>query len=199
MSRLPLFVTLGPEGTNHELVTRRYLQFHDIAAEILLIDSFFDGLTMIAEGQADYLLQVAVHPDCAEIVARAHFEHGIHVIDTFISPSKELAILTRSDVGNPQTLAVQPATRGYADVSAWPSLISVSSIARVADGLLNGTYDSGLTTRDLARAYPDRLRVEQTLGTVDDAWLVFGKSRVSKGGLVAWSESPGVKHIKRVS
>ena len=135
------FVTLGPAGTNHDLVTRRYLAFHKLDdAEVVLIDDFFEGLAMMAGGRADFMVQVAVHPDCADVVSKAHFDHRIRIIDTFISPSRELAVLTRAEVARPRTLALQPATRGYADISAWPDHVPVSSIMRIAEGLLEGRY-----------------------------------------------------------
>ena len=191
------FATLGPAGTNHDLVTRRYLAFHGLEdAEVVLIDDFFEGLAMMADGRADFMVQVAVHPDCADVVSKAHFDYGIRIIDTFISPSRELAILTRAEVAEPRTLALQPATRGYADISAWPDHVPVSSIMRIAEGLLEGRYDSGLTTLEFAKRHPGRFRVDTVIGTVDDPWLVFGAERVSTGGLVAWPESPGSRQFR---
>lgn len=190
------FVTLGPAGTNHEFVTQRYIDFHGLDAHVALIDDFFDGLAMLGRGDADHMVQVAVHPDCADVVARGHFEHGVHIVDTFISSSKELAILTRVDVAAPRTLALQPATRRYADISAWPDHIAVSSIMRIAEGLLEGRYESGLTTLDVFEAHPGRFRIDARIGTVDDAWLVFGKARAADGGLVAWPQSPGVVRMR---
>lgn len=191
------FVTLGPAGTNHDLVTRRYLAFHGLDdAEVVLIDDFFEGLAMMAGGRADFMVQVAVHPDCADVVSKAHFDHGIRIIDTFISPSRELAVLTRAEVARPRTLALQPATRGYADISAWPDHVPVSSIMRIAEGLLEGRYDSGLTTLEFAERHPGKFRVDAVIGTVDDPWLVFGAERVSTGGLVAWPESPGSRQFR---
>jgi hypothetical protein len=117
-SRKPLhFVTLGPAGTNYELATERYIAFHKLDARVSLIDDFFDGLRMMHAAQADHVIQVAVHTDCADVVARTHFDFGIRIIDTFISPSKDLAILTRADVAEPLSLALQPATRGCTDIS----------------------------------------------------------------------------------
>lgn len=189
------FVTLGPAGTNHELATERYIAFHKLAGQITLIDDFFDGLRMMQAGQADHMVQVAVHTDCADVVAKAHFDYGIRIIDTFISPSKDLAILTRTEIETPRSLALQPATRGYTDISQWQEHIPVSSIMRIAEGLLNGTYESGLTTLDVAHQNPGRFRVDATIETVDDAWLVFGKCSVAKGDIVAWPNSPGVTVI----
>ncbi len=191
------FATLGPAGTNHDLVARRYLAFHGLDdAEVLLIDDFFEGLAMMAGGRADFMVQVAVHPDCADTVSKAHFDYGIRIIDTFISPSRELGILTRAEVDEPRTLALQPATRGYADISAWPDHVPVSSIMRIAEGLLEGRYDSGLTTLEFAERHPGRFRVDAVIGTVDDPWLVYGRKRVADGGLIAWPESPGSRQFR---
>lgn len=187
----PRFATLGPAGTNHELVARNYLAFHGLAdAELILIDDFFEGLAMMGAGRADFMIQVAVHPDCAAVVAKAHFDYGIHIVDSFISPSKELGILTRAEIARPRTLALQPATSGYADLSAWPEHVPAPSIMRVAEGLLDGEYDSGLTALELVDRYPGRFRVDAVIGSVDDPWLVYGCERVTRGGLVAWPESP---------
>ena len=184
----PYFVTLGPAGTNHEFVTGKYLEYRGLKnAQIKLIDDFLVGLAMINNGTADYMIQVAVHPECANVVATAHFEYGIHVIDTFISPSKELGIVTRRDIKTPKTLALQPATIKYIDVKKWEKLVYVNSIMHIPEGLLNGKYDSGLTTLEAAEKHKDQLRVDVQVGTVDDPWLVYGKCRVSNGNLVASS------------
>jgi hypothetical protein len=184
----PNFVTLGPAGTNHEFVTGKYLEYRGIKnAQIKLIDDFLVGLAMINNGKADYMIQVAVHPECANVVATAHFEYGIHVIDTFISPSKELGIVTRRSIKTPKTLALQPATIKYIDVKKWEQLVYVNSIMHIPEGLLNGKYDSGLTTLEAAEKHKDQLRVDIQVGTVDDPWLVYGKCRVSAGNLVASS------------
>ena len=184
----PYFVTLGPAGTNHEFVTGKYLEYRGLKnAQIKLIDDFLVGLAMINNGTADYMIQVAVHPECANVVAIAHFEYGIHVIDTFISPSKELGIVTRRDIKTPKTLALQPATIKYINVKKWEKLVYVNSIMHIPEGLLNGKYDSGLTTLEAAEKHKDQLRVDVQVGTVDDPWLVYGKCRVSNGNLVASS------------
>ena len=194
----PVFGTLGPAGTNHEMVTRNYLSARGLdEAAIVLFDDFGDGLRVMAEGGADFMVQAAVHAECAGIVAAAHFEHDIHVIDTFLSPSKELAILTRRDVAVPHTLALQPATERYANLDRWATHIPVASTVRIGEGLLAGEYDSGLTMLELAERYPEDLRIDVRLGTVDDPWLVFGKRSVCNGRLVAWPESPACEQFRR--
>lgn len=197
MKSRPVFVTLGPSGTNHEMVTRNYLSFRGLyQAHVELIDTFQDGLAMIARGEADFMIQVAVHPDCADTVATGHFEHGIRIIDTFISPSKQLGIVTRMEIDEPKTLAIQPATRKYADLGRWKELIPVSSIMPIGEGLLNGEFDSGLTTLEFAASHSDRLRVDLEVGTVDDPWIVLGRKPLSTGKLVAWPDSPAVEQFE---
>ena len=142
---------------------------------------------MINNGKVDYMIQAAVHTECANVVATAHFEYGIHVIDTFISPTKELGIVTRRGIKTPKTLALQPATIKYIDAKKWERLVYVNSIMHIPEGLLNGKYDSGLTTLEAAEKHKDQLRVDVQVGTVDDPWLVYGKCRVSNGNLVASS------------
>ncbi len=191
------FLTLGPAGSNHDVVTQRYLEFHRLRdATITFISDFHAGLGMMAADAADFMIQAAVHPDCSDIVAKAHFAYGIRIVDTFISPSKDLAILTRSAVDRPRSLGLQPATKGYADLTSWEELIPEPTTVAVAEGLRAGSYDSGITAREFAELYPGEFRIEKVIGTVDDPWLVFGKTRVSDGGIVAWPDSPAAGQFK---
>ncbi len=186
-----VFATLGPAGSNHELVTGQYLKRHGLSdARVLLVDDFEDALRRMASGEVDHIVQVAVHPAAAKIVAKAHFEHDIRVIDTFISPSRPLAVLTRMEVELPKTLGLQPATEAYVDTSRWETLIPEISIATVAEGLVAGRFDSGIAALDFAAAHPGLFRVELELGSVDDPWIVYGRERASDGGVVAWLDGP---------
>ena len=194
------FATLGPDGSNHQLVTGYYLAFHGLTdARIALVTDFANALDMMVSGDADYTIQVAVHPSTTETVARAYFRHRICVVDTFIAPSHPLAILTRAEVTRPVTLALQPATRDYADLSRWATLIPETSTASVASGLLEGRYDSGITRLDLAARYPGRFRIDAEIGTIDDPWIVYGKTRVCREPLSAWKESPVSRLFNRAS
>ena len=174
-----LFITLGPSGTNHEFVTQNYLRFRKLKdADIKLIGNFFFGLEMMADGRADYMVQAAVHPDCSDLVAKAHFLYGISVVDTFIFPGKQLALLSRVDINKPRRVAFQPATRHYVSLEDWEEHIPVNSTMHVAEGLLSGAYDSGITFLDIAEKHSTKLRVEIKIGTVDDPWIVYGKQDV---------------------
>lgn len=195
-SRSPIFVTLGPEGTNHHTMVQAYAKFRDLPnVDTRFVDDFREALEMVEGRKADFILVCGVHPQCSTVVGEGRFRHGIHLMDTFISPTQPLGILTRKGIDNPRTLALQPATAGYTDISDWTEQVHVSSIMRIAEGLLKGEYDSGLTALRVADEHPDLLRVDREIGSPDDPWLVLGRHRVSGGGIVAWKDSPAAKII----
>ena len=194
MTRRLIFATLGPAGSNHEYVTERYLALHGLEdSEIRLVDDFATGLAMMSSGEVDFIVQVAVHPDATDTVARAHFEHDIRVIDAFVSPSRPLAVLTRAEVVRPTSLGLRPATAAYLNTRRWETQVPEVSIMTVAEGLLEGRFDSGITALSVADDHPGRFRVEEELGTVDDPWIVYGRERVSSGNVVAWPEGPAAR------
>lgn len=184
------FITLGPAGSNHELVTHRYLEFHGIRerATVALASDFAQGAQAVLDGNADFMIQCAVHPATSPTVAR--FFDGLYVIDTFISPSQDLALIQRKDVAQPRSLAAMSPTLDYIDRGPWERIELVDTVAMVTQGLANGTYDAGVAYASVASAHPDRLHTVQFIGTVDDAWLVYGRARVSEGRLLAWRDSP---------
>lgn len=190
----PVFVTLGPSGTNHEMVVNRYLAFRDIPeAQVILVDDFDEALDMVYRHKADFVLMCGVHPQSASIIGKASFSCDVHVVDVFISPSQPLGILTRTEVQDPRTLALQPATATYADISAWPEIVPVSSIMGVAEGLLDGRYDSGLTALKIADDNPGKFRVDCRIGSPDDPWVVLGRHRICNGEILAWKDAPAAK------
>jgi len=184
-----VFCTLGPAGSNHELVTRRYIQFHAIGDAIIeLVLDFSEAVKMILDHRADHIVQCAVHPEVARTVG-AHRDR-LFIIDTFIAPSKDLAVLSRIEVDKPVSLGLHPSTKDYVDHRRWSRLVPEISIVTVAQGLLSGKYDSGITALEYAEQNPERLRVEERIGTVDDAWLVYGTERTCTGRILAWPDSP---------
>ncbi|EEF23034.1 conserved hypothetical protein [Ricinus communis] len=188
------FVTLGPAGSNHEFVTGAYLRHHGISefATVELVLTFEEAAQKVISGMADHIIQVAVHPSTAAIVGQNR--HELFIIDAFVSPSKEMAVVTRTDVEHPKSLALQPATQTYVDTSGL-ELIPETSIGSVAEGLLAGKYESGLTYSSLATENPARFRIDFLIGTVDDAWIVYGRQRLSDGKLVSWQESPAARQF----
>ncbi len=98
-------------------------------------------------------------------------------------------MVTRIDIEQPKTLALQPATREYVATDGL-RLIPETSTASVAEGLLSGKYESGLTYSSLVTDYPSRFRLDEVVGTVDDPWIVYGRQRLSDGKVVTWKDSP---------
>lgn len=183
-------LTLGP-GTNHDLVARRYCAFHGLDPEAALgfIDEPDEGVRRVLAGEADHLLLCSVHPDAARITAQ-NFRR-LFIVDTFISPSKELAVLTRRGVAAPLSLAVFAPTLDYVDTSRWRDIIveRQGSIVTVAARLLAGGCDSALVYLDYAERYPGRFEVTELIGSPDDAWLIFGRTRAWQGRIVADADS----------
>jgi hypothetical protein len=192
-----VFATLGPGGTNHELVTRRYIAFHGLDdAQIRLVDDFDQAVDLMRRGKVDYIVQCAVHPDTPRTMG-LNFR-DIFACDTFISPSKDLAILTRVEVDRPHTLGlIYPATSSYVDVSRWSELEPIASIPYILDALLEGRIDSGLVYLEYAARHADRLRIDEVIGSPDDAWIVYGRERTYREGVQACRSSPIAELLKR--
>ena len=193
---MTIFGTLGPAGSNHDWVARRYLDFHNLDdARVELYLDFDEAIASMLRGDIHHVIQVAVHPAVTATVAR--YRGRAHVIDTFISPSQPMAVLTRTEVDTPRSLGLQMATAGYVDTSRWETLVPETSTVTVADGLLDGKYDSGLTLARIADEHPNRFRVEEAIGAVVDPWLVYGTEPTCKEDLLAWPDSPAAKLFHR--
>jgi hypothetical protein len=193
------FITLGPAGSNHEYVTRHYLEFHGIEerSEIELSADFARGAAAVLEGRADFMVQCAVHPETMNTVAK--YLSGLYVVDTFISPSQDLAIIERRDAHRPRSLAVMRPTLDYTDARKWDEIVLVDTVAEVSRGLVAGKYAAGLGYVSAAQSHPDVLRVAEFIGTVDDAWIVYGRTRVCANRLIAWPDSPAATLYRQIA
>lgn len=179
----PTFVTLGPHGTCHENAVRHYLGFQGLPdAEIRFVDDFLAGADEVRGTEAGFLVQSSAHPDVHLVTER--YRHELFVVDTFLFPAKEMALLVRADVERPRSLAVVSAARGYVDLSAYDTVVEESANPIVAQGLLEGRYDAGVTIHDYAVQHPGRFRVEERFGVVDTSWVVYGRQRHCDGTVV---------------
>ena len=176
-------VTLGPQGTCHERATVAYMGFQGVDEfEIDFIGDFHDGLEMIrARGNA-FLIQCSAHPLVHEITER-HWR-DVFVVDTFIYPTKALAVLSRREVERPRTLGLVPATSGYIDAGDWEEIVPVQSKPIVAEELLAGRYDAGLTHLEHLAAHEDELRLELEIGEIDTTWVVYGTRKRFQGEVI---------------
>lgn len=179
-----IFVTLGPPGTCHEQATRRYIQFHGLKnTEIKFVDDFLVALEWVREGKADFIIQNSAHPKVYEVTEKYCKE--VFVIDTFLCPTKEMAVLTQVNVVAPKTLGLMPATKGYMDdLDQWGEIVLENSKPLIGKNLLAGKYDSGLTHIHYALDNPDKLRVDRIIGSVDTAWLTYGRKKRCQGNVI---------------
>jgi hypothetical protein len=179
----PTFITLGPSGTCHEAALKRYLEFQGIdAAEIVLREDLVAAIDLVREREDTYLVQCSAHLQVHLVTERHHTE--VFVIDTFIYPTKELALLVRTDVEHPRSLGIVNATRGYLDLARFERVVDEPSKPVVARHLLEGAYDAGLTHLHHACEHPRLLRVEEVYGAVDTTWVVYGKRKRFRGEVI---------------
>lgn len=181
---VPTFITLGPTGTCHENALRHYLDFQGLAdARIVLVEDLLEeGLEQLRGKEDTFLVQCSAHVQVHLVTERYHEE--VFVIDTFIYPTKELALLVRTDVGEPQSLGIVSATRGYLDLSRFARIIDEPSKPVVARKLLAGEYDAGLTHHHHAHEHPEELRLVELYGAVDTTWVVYGTRKRFKGEVI---------------
>jgi hypothetical protein len=178
-------VTLGPTGTCHERAAIEYMAFQGVEDfEIEFIADFFEGLEKIRGKDCAYLIQCSAHPKVHEVTERYWTE--VFVVDTFIYPTKALAVLGRRDVENPRTLGLVPATAGYICRDDWEEIVDVQSKPIVGTGLLEGRYEAGLTHLEYLAAYPDELRLIEEIGEIDTTWVVYGTQRRFQGRLIGF-------------
>jgi hypothetical protein len=179
----PTFITLGPSGTCHENALAHYLEFQGIdAAEIVLVEDLLAAIEQVRDRENTFLVQCSAHVQVHLVTERYHRE--VFVIDTFLYPTKELALLVRTDVENPASLGIVSATRGYLDLTRFSELIDEPSKPVVARNLLAGSYDAGLTHLHYAEEHPELLRVEEVYGAVDTTWVVYGGHKRFRGEVI---------------
>ncbi|MBS1680028.1 MAG: hypothetical protein JST08_21885 [Actinobacteria bacterium] len=176
-------VTLGPTGTCHERAAVEYMAFQGVEDfEIDFIGDFFDGLELIRGRDNAFLVQCSAHPKVHEVTERYWAE--VFVVDTFIYPTKALAVLRRREAERPRTLGLVPATAGYINRDEWEEIIDVQSKPIVATELLEGRYDAGLTHLEHLAAHPDELRLVDEIGEVDTTWVVYGTRKRFSGDVI---------------
>ena len=176
-------VTLGPAGTCHERAARAYMDFQGVEDYgIEFIEDFFDGLEMVRGREDAFLVQCSAHPLVHKVTERYWDE--VFVVDTFIYPTKALAVLARREVEGPRSLGLVPATAGYVEEGDWGEIVEVVSKPVVARELLAGRYDAGLTHLEYAERYPEQLRVVEEIGEIDTTWIVYGTRKRFRGELI---------------
>lgn len=176
-------VTLGPTGTCHERAVKAYMAFQGVEDyRFDFIGDFMDGLEKIRGREDAFLIQCSAHPKVHEVTE--HYWNEVFVVDTFIYPTKALAVLTRREVERPRSLGLVPATAGYIDRADWEEIVDVQSKPIVAEELLAGRYDSGLTHLEHLAAHEDELRLDLEIGEIDTTWVVYGTRKRFQGEVI---------------
>ncbi|HEY2537554.1 MAG TPA: hypothetical protein VGI24_11295 [Solirubrobacteraceae bacterium] len=182
MSR-PTFITLGPAGTCHENALLHYLEFQGVDSyEIVLVEDLLGAIERVRDRPETFLVQCSAHTQVHLVTERYHTE--VFVIDTFLYPTKELALIVRSDVRDPRSLGIVAATRGYTDLERWATIVDEPSKPVVARHLLAGAYDAGLTHLHYGREHTGALRVQEVYGAVDTTWVVYGACKRFRGEVI---------------
>lgn len=179
----PTFITLGPTGTCHEHAMLRYLEFQGLAdANIVLVDDLLDGIELVHDDPDAFLVQCSAHPDVHHATER--YPQEVFVVDTFLYPAKEMALLVRKDVEDPKSLAVVPAASGYTDLTKWEEVVPGRANPVIASDLLERRYDAGITFAEVGEEHPDLFRIAERYGEVDTTWVVYGQRRRFRGDLI---------------
>ncbi|WP_104202197.1 hypothetical protein [Billgrantia saliphila] len=168
-----IIATLGPEGSNHALVLRRYLEARGpAAAEARLFDDFPTAFAALVAGEVERVLQCTAHFSHADCVGR--YMHRAFPVDAFIAGSHPLALLARREIAEPRQVARQPATRYYTDLTGFAEEIEAPTTVAVAEGLLAGRFEAGICARQALEQHPDKLRLIEDLGPALDVWVLYG-------------------------
>jgi hypothetical protein len=179
----PTFITLGPTGTCHENALLHYLEFQGLeSVEIVLVEDLLEAIGRVREQPNTFLVQCSAHLQVHLVTERYHEQ--VFVVDTFLYPTKELALLVRNDAPEPRSLGIVSATRGYLDLSPWETVIDEPSKPVVARHLLAGRYDAGLTHAHHAAEHPDVLHLRERYGAVDTTWVVYGPRKRFRGAVI---------------
>jgi hypothetical protein len=176
-------ITLGRRGPAHERAATEYMGFQGVEDfEIELIDDFFDGPERIRGRDDAFLIQCSAHPKVHEIT-ETHWTE-VFVVDTFIYPTKAPAVLSRREVERPRTLGLVPATAGYIDRGDWEEIVDVQSKPIIAEELLAGRYEAGLTHLEHLAKHPEELRLDLEIGEIDTTWVVYGTKKRFQGNVL---------------
>jgi hypothetical protein len=189
MNNQLIFATLGPSGTFHEMANQAYIEFQAVSnAKVELFDDILEALELLHDSKVDFIIQNSAHPKVYELTGKYFRE--VFVIDSFLCPTRAVAVLTRRDVEHPRSLGLMPVLRTNVNIERWDTLTYETAKPIVGQNLLAGKYDSGITTLSFAEENPDILVVDEVIGSIQTAWLVYGRQQNRQQGVI------GIKNPK---
>ncbi len=164
--------TLGPSGNNHQLIARRYLTLRCSGeGSVTLFTQFEEAFQALLAGDVSHVLQCTAHATHSDCVGR--YMHRAYPVDTFIAGSKPLALIAQRSIAQPTQVALQPATRYYADLTRYTEILEASTTVAVAEGLLAGRFEAGICAEEVLAQAPKQLRLVHSLGPALDTWVMF--------------------------
>ena len=170
--------TLGPEGTNSELASLKYLTDNNLSDKgvVKLYLTPEQAIDALINMEIDKCVLCIVYPRLNEIVFR-NLEY-IEMTDTYMLPTYAMVIAGSSS-------AVK-----YCSHAAPIDLIEkgknveiVNSNAEAAKLCKMGKFDACVTTRKAADLY--KLNIVKDYGEVNMGWAVFSRKKERNVGLVA--------------
>ncbi len=171
----PTFYTLGPDGTCHQAATQAYIEFQGLQqlAELKLVDDFAgEGLEHVRTEPNSLLVQCSAHGEVDVVTER--YPREVFVAESFVWPTRNLALIVRNGIREPRSLGLVAATRGYTDLGAWEEVIDMPTKPDIARRLLaEEEFDAGITSLECAREYADDFRIMEHYGEILTSWLVY--------------------------
>lgn len=188
ISKPLVFCTLGPEDTCHANATAHYLEYQNIQNNTTrYILDFEHAVQLVSCGEVDFIIQNCAHPQVA--LLNEKYRDTVYIVDAFVFPTKPMGLLARKRRTG-RSLALMLATKNYINLDEWGKYSFEPSNPIVAEKLLNNDYDYGISFLEYADTYSNDLEIiEDFGGTVDTAWIVFGKVRRNISGIVIGSNS----------
>ncbi|MCX5964527.1 MAG: hypothetical protein NT070_15735 [Cyanobacteria bacterium] len=195
MNQPLIFATLGPSGTCHELATETYIDFQELPnAKVELFDDLLEALEQLHDGKVDFIVQNSAHPKVYELTEK--YFRDIFVIDSFLCPTRAMGVLSRQDVEHPRSLGLMPATQAYVNTERWETFIYETAKPIVGQNLLAGKYDSGIAALKFAEENPEVLVIDEIIGSIQTAWLVYGRQPNRQQGGVIGIKNPNLFQLE---
>jgi len=147
--------TLGPEGTNHELNTKRYIFFHQLKnAEIIYYDELLSAAADLEAGAID---KVIIHPansQYKQIVAEYDNTGRLFLEECFRGPNHRMGGWSEKD-----SIAFYPSTKGGFDSENYTTLMTVRSNTDAGFQLMAGVTNWAYTFTSFAHRYASQVEI----------------------------------------
>jgi len=153
--------TLAPEGTNHDLNTKRYIFFHKLEnAKIIHYDRFLAAADDLESGKIDKIIILPAHPEYKQLVAEYVDTGKIFKEECFVGgPHHRMGLLKRRGWTEKDSVAFMPATRAAFDSENFKTLKTVRSNVDAGFQLMAGVTNWAYTFTSFAHRYPSQVEI----------------------------------------